>query len=113
MEDKKKQRSLFIGLLLIIFGLVVLLQQLNYQSYFIETYLYRWEAILIIIGVLQMAIHRKIFAGLIVFGAGVYFMMDDLSFMPDNWEIWFFPVLLILGGIAFIFAPDSPYCCKK
>ncbi|RUT73632.1 LiaF transmembrane domain-containing protein [Ancylomarina longa] len=113
MKEMKKRHSLFIGILLIIVGVVVLLQQVNFQSEFIETYLYRWEAILILIGVLQIAVSRKIFSGIIAMGVGIYFMMDNLTFMPQNWEIWFFPVILILGGIAFIFAPDSPYCSKK
>lgn len=113
MSEKKKNKSLFVGLFFIIAGIVIILERLNYQSNFIDTYLYRWEALLILFGVLQVLIHRKVFAGLIAIAGGTYFLMDDLYFLPQNWEIWFFPILLIIGGIAFIFAPDSPCCCKN
>jgi hypothetical protein len=113
MDGNKKNKSLFVGLLLIIVGIVIVLERLNYQSNFIETYLFRWESVLILIGVLQILVRRRIFGGLMAIAAGGYFLMDDLYFLPQNWEIWFLPVLLIIGGIAFIFAPDSPYCCKN
>ncbi|PKQ63876.1 hypothetical protein BZG02_07615 [Labilibaculum filiforme] len=113
MDKNKKNKSLFVGLLLIIVGLVIALERLNYQSNFIETYLYRWESFLILVGVLQILVRRKVFGGLMAVAAGVYFLMDDLYFIPASWDIWFFPILLILGGIAFIFAPDSPYCSKN
>lgn len=113
MDGNKKNKSLFVGLLLIIVGIVIVLERLNYQSGFIQIYLYRWETFLILFGVLQVLIRRRIFGGLMAIAAGIYFMMDDLYFLPENWEIWFFPVLLIIGGIVFIFAPDSSYCCKN
>lgn len=113
MDENKKNKSLFVGIVLIIVGIVIVLERLNYQSHFIETFLYRWESLLILIGVLQILVRRKIFGGMIAIAAGGYFLMDDLYFIPDNWHMWFFPALLILGGIAFIFAPDSPYCSKN
>lgn len=113
MDENKKNKSLFVGLGLIIVGIVIVLERLNYQSNFIETYLYRWEAVLILIGVLQILVRGRLFGGLLAIAGGGYFLMDDLYFLPQNWEIWFFPVLLILGGIAFIFAPDSPHCRKN
>lgn len=113
MDENKKNKSVFVGLGLIIVGVVIALERLNYQSNFIEIYLYRWEAVLILVGILQILVRRKIFGGLMAIAAGGYFLLDDLYFIPDNWQIWFFPVLLILGGIAFIFAPDSPYSCKN
>jgi len=113
MDENKKNKSLFVGLVLIIVGIVIVLERLNYHSNFIETYLYRWESLLILIGVLQVLVRRKIFGGMIAIAAGCYFLMDDLYFIPENWHMWFFPALLILGGIAFIFAPDSPYCSNN
>ena len=113
MDENKKNKSLFVGLLLIIVGFVIALERLNYQSNFIQAYLYRWEAFLILFGVLQVLVRRKIFGGMMAIAAGGYFIIDDLYFIPENWHMWFFPALLILGGIAFIFAPDSPYCPKN
>lgn len=113
MDENRQNRRLFVGLGLIIVGLIIVLERLNFQSNFIETYLYRWESVLILIGLLMILVRGKVFGGLVTMAIGGYFLMDDLYFIPQNWTIWFFPVLLILGGIAFIFAPDSPFSCKN
>ncbi|WP_372751424.1 hypothetical protein [Labilibaculum sp.] len=113
MDKSKKNRNLFVGLGLIIVGVVIALERLNFQSDFIVHYLYRWEAILILVGVLQVVVRRRIFGGIMAIAGGLYFLMDEFYFLPENWDIWFFPILLIVGGIAFIFAPDSPYCSKN
>lgn len=113
MDENKRNKSLFVGLCLIIVGVVIVLERINYQSNFIETYLYRWESFMILIGLLLILVRKRFFGGLVSIAIGGYFLMDDLCFLPQKWEIWIFPILLILGGIAFIFAPDSPYCRKK
>ena len=113
MDERKRNKSLFVGLGFIIVGLIIILERINFYSVFIHEYIYRWESALILIGLLLIVVRRKVFGGLISIAVGGYFLMDDLYFLPHNWEIWFFPALLILGGIAFIFAPDSPYCSKK
>lgn len=113
MEKNDRNKGLFFGLGLIIVGVVIMLAKLNYQPDIVHVYLYRWESLLILIGLLSIIVRGKIFSGFIVLGMGSYFLLDDLLLLPNNWEIWFFPTLLILGGLAFIFAPDSPCCNRK
>jgi hypothetical protein len=112
MDENNKNKSLFIGLILIIVGIVIALERLHFQSEFIVHYLYRWEAVLILVGLLQVVVRRQIFGGIMAIAGGLYFLMDEFYFLPENWDIWFFPIVLIIGGIAFIFAPDSP-CSSK
>lgn len=113
MDENKRNKNLFLGIILIVIGCVVVLERLNYQANFIETYLYRWEAILILIGTLQLLVRRNVIGGIIAIAVGGYFLMDDLYFIPENWYSWFFPALLIIGGIGFIFMPNSFYCSKN
>lgn len=98
---------MFVGIGLIVVGLIVLLERLNFNSDFIAIWLYRWESALILVGLLMIIVRRNIFGGLAAVAFGAYFLMDELYFLPDNWEMWFLPGVLILGGIAYIFQPQS------
>ena len=112
MDEHRKNKSLFIGIGLIIVGLVVMLERLNFYSDFIWSWLYRWEALLIFIGLLLIFVRRRFFGGIAAIMVGGYFLMDDMFFLPFKWEIWFFPIALIIGGIAFILQPASKNCKK-
>ncbi|WP_282014200.1 LiaF transmembrane domain-containing protein [Marinifilum flexuosum] len=112
MDEHRRNKSLFVGIGLIIVGVVVMLERLNFHSDFIWTWLYRWESILILVGLLSIVIKRKILGGFVAIAVGAYFLLDEMIFMPVNWEIWFLPIALIVAGVAYIFQPVSKECKK-
>ncbi|RKE04840.1 LiaF transmembrane domain-containing protein [Marinifilum flexuosum] len=112
MDEHRRNKSLFVGIGLIIVGVVVMLERLNFHSDFIWTWLYRWESILILVGLLSIVIKRKILGGFVAISVGAYFLLDEMIFMPVNWEIWFLPIALIVAGVAYIFQPVSKECKK-
>lgn len=107
MDDNKKNKSLFVGIGLIVVGLIVLIERLGFYSDFITTWLYRWESVLILVGLLMILVRRNVFGGLAAMAFGIYFLLDEFYFLPANWEMWFLPGILILGGIAYIFKPQT------
>lgn len=113
METEKRNKNLFVGVGLIMVGVVFLLERLGIYSDFIHHYLFRWESLLILIGALLILIRRKFVSGIITMGVGFYFLMDDLYFAFHNWEIWFIPVALILAGLAYIIDPGSKIRTKE
>jgi hypothetical protein len=112
IETCRKNRSLFVGCALILVGVVVLFERLNFYSDFIWIWLYRWESVLILVGFLSIIIKRKILGGLAAISVGTYFLLDEMVFLPENWEMWFLPIVLIVAGIAYIFQPVSKDCKK-
>lgn len=112
MDEHRRNKSLFVGIGLIIVGVVVMLERLNFHSDFIWTWLYRWESILILVGLLSIVIKGKILGGFVAIAVGSYFLLDEMIFMPVNWEIWFLPIALIVAGVAYIFQPVSKECKK-
>ncbi|MCY1635524.1 LiaF transmembrane domain-containing protein [Marinifilum sp. D737] len=112
MDEHRRNKSLFVGIGLIIVGVVVMLERLNFHSDFIWTWLYRWESILILVGLLSIVIKRKILGGFVAIAVGFYFLLDEMIFMPADWEIWFLPIALIVAGVAYIFQPVSKECKK-
>ncbi|MPQ46718.1 hypothetical protein GCQ56_06805 [Marinifilum sp. N1E240] len=112
MDENKKNKSLFVGIGLILIGSIVLLERLNYHSDFIMNWLYRWESVMILVGILLIIVRRKYFGGIISILIGGYFLIDDLYFLPENSEIWFLPAILIFGGLGYILQPSSKECIK-
>jgi len=112
MDENRKNKSLFVGIGLILIGIIVLFEKLNFQSDFILNWLYRWESVMILIGLLLIIVRRNYFGGIISIIIGGYFIMDDLYFLPENSGIWILPMILIFGGVAYIVQPSSKECIK-
>ncbi|NOU58651.1 LiaF transmembrane domain-containing protein [Marinifilum caeruleilacunae] len=112
MDEHRRNKSLFLGILLITVGLVVMLERIDFYPDFIWSWLYRWESLVIFIGLLLILVRGKFFGGIAAIMVGAYFLMDEMFFLPYNWEVWFLPAALILGGVAFIFQPVSKNCKK-
>ncbi|MDE5423580.1 DUF5668 domain-containing protein [Ancylomarina sp. DW003] len=106
----KDRKPLFVGLVLILIGIAIFLSNFDFLPRNIHHYIFRWESFLILIGLLMVFIRGKIIGGLIVFSIGAYFLADDLFLLPANWDIWFWPSILILMGVGYIIRPNT---CKK
>ncbi len=96
-----------LGVLLLIVGSFLLAGNLGFISEDIYYTFLRWPSILILIGVFQML--RKDFgSGLIVFSIGFFFLLPHLYdgfHFRDIFRFW--PVLLIVAGVVFIFGKKS------
>ena len=103
----KDRRPVIVGLTLIIIGIVILLSNIDFLPRDIHHYIFRWESFLILIGLLMIIVRGKIFSGMAVLAIGAYFLADDLFIMSDEWQIWFWPGILILMGISYILKPDE------
>jgi hypothetical protein len=112
MDEHRKNKSLFVGIGLITVGIVIMLERLNFYSDFIWFWLYRWESILIFVGLLLILTKRKFFGGMAAILVGGYFLMEDMFFLPINWEVWFIPVALIIWGLIYVFQPATKNCKK-
>ncbi|MFT5749825.1 MAG: putative membrane protein [Ancylomarina sp.] len=104
---KKDKRPYIIGFVLIIIGIVILLSNIDFLPRNIHHYIFRWESFLILIGLLMIIVRGKIFSGMSVLAVGAYFLADDLFILSDEWQIWFWPAVLILMGISYIIKPDE------
>lgn len=111
----KDRKPYFIGFALIIIGIVILLSNIDFLPRNIHHYIFRWESFLILIGLLMIFVRGKIIGGVTVLAIGAYFLADDLFILPANWDIWFWPGVLILMGISYIIKPDecSSFCSDR
>jgi predicted membrane protein len=111
----KDRRPYFIGFVLIIIGIVILLSNIDFLPRNIHHYIFRWESFLILLGLLMIVVKGKIFSGISVLAVGAYFLADDLFMLSDEWQMWFWPGILILMGISYIIKPDecNSFCSDR
>ena len=95
MENKKRRAIL--GLVFIIIGTILLLDNFNIIPWEIRHYLFTWQIILIVIGVFQLLTGNKKGA-FIMIGLGIFFWIPDYMHI-DIEDYW--PVILIIIGVGF------------
>ncbi len=96
MENDK--RKILLGLIFVAVGALFLLQNFGLFYFEIPDFLWRWEMILIIIGVINI-FTKKYPTAFILIGIGTFFWLVD-DFNVDVWDLW--PVVLIIIGLSFI-----------
>jgi len=101
----KDRRPIFVGLVLILIGVIIFLSNFDFLPRNIHHYIFRWESFLILIGLLMIFVRGRIIGGVTVLAIGAYFLADDLFILPVNWDIWFWPSILIIMGIGYIIKP--------
>ncbi|MGB3467107.1 MAG: hypothetical protein WBA74_17635 [Cyclobacteriaceae bacterium] len=95
---EKDNRRIVLGLIMIIAGVVFLLDNLDILEIRIPDFLWRWESILLLVGVVNL-FSRNWSAAFVLIGLGVFFWVirdQRINFF----ELW--PVILIIIGISFI-----------
>ena len=106
MEKMFKGKS-SLGLILLIVGGFLLLGNLGFIPGDIYHTFFRWPSLLILVGIFQL-IRKEYGSGLIVISVGTFFLlphvMDDFHYR-DMFRFW--PVLLIIAGVVFLFGKKS------
>jgi len=90
------------GIILILVGSLFLLDNLNLIPFDIMYNLFRWQTILIVIGLVLLATKPNKGAGLVLLAIGVFFLLPDILHMPYFRFRLFWPVLLIFLGFMYI-----------
>jgi predicted membrane protein len=103
--DKKhffSGRRFFFGFILLMVGLVMILERSGILSWEVYDFLLSWKMLLIAIGAFVF-LNGNRGAGIIVMGIGSFFLIPDI--FEDYKQIlrFFWPVLLLFAGLAFMF----------
>lgn len=103
MNSNNQNRTLGIGLLIIVIGLVILFHRLNFLSPWLEDVLISWQMLLIVIGIWNLFFSQSKVAGIILIAVGGFFLIPDLFILPHDFRRNFWPVLLIVVGLFILF----------
>jgi predicted membrane protein len=108
MNTTNQNRTLGLGVLIILVGLAFLLDQLNFFSYEVSNVVISWQMLLIVIGVYNLFFTQSRTFGFIVLAVGVFFILPEIFSFPYNFRRSFWPVLLILLGLFILFRSRIP-----
>ena len=103
MNSNNQNRTLGIGLLIILAGLAILFHRLNVFSPKVDDIIISWQMLLIVIGVWNLFFNQSKLAGFILIAIGGFFLIPDLFILPYDFRRNFWPLLLIVIGIFILF----------
>jgi predicted membrane protein len=108
MEKKQNVnvRRFFFGFLLLLVGLVMILERAGILSWEVYDFLISWKMLLVAIGAFVFFSGNK-GAGIIVMGLGAFFMIPDIFEDYDQIKRFFWPAIILLVGVSFMFAPPK------
>jgi predicted membrane protein len=99
-KHKKINERIFIGLIVIVVGVLILLRNLNFPF---PDFLFKWPMILILIGVITGIRDRfKTNSWWILIGLGTFFLLRNVIFPDYNLRTFFWPAILIAVGLSFV-----------
>jgi predicted membrane protein len=110
IERRHKGGRIWAGLLLLVIGGVLLLDQMNFP---LPDYLFNWKALLIVLG-LWIGLRHNFRGGgwLILMAIGGFFMLQD--YYPDTHVARFiWPGALILAGVIVMLRPRNNYWHRR
>lgn len=103
LEQNNTRKRLLIGLIVIIAGTTLLLNNLGILNVELKHYLFRWEVILIAMGFVFILSHEHKGPGIVLLlVGGTLYLRTFIDFHFNFWQV-FFPGLIILAGIMMIF----------
>ncbi len=103
--DKRQKfhgRRFLFGFILLSIGLVMILERAGILSWEVYDFLLSWKMLLVAIGAFVFFSGNR-GAGIIVMGVGAFFMLPDIFEDYGTIRRFFWPVLLLLAGLVFMF----------
>lgn len=109
-EQRHGDRRLWLGVGIILVGLLFLADNFNFLTYELREYVFRWEVFLMALGILFISGRGKRSTGIILLViGGIFYLRDFLNLDFNFWQI-FWPGILILAGVMIIFRHQFDSC---
>ena len=105
-KQQGRSRAIF-GIVLLLLGVALIANQFNIIPFQIRNYIFTWQAILIVIGVVMLTRKENTITGYILIGIGTFFLIPRFVDLPFEYRGLFWPVFLVIMGILLIFRSTS------
>jgi predicted membrane protein len=115
MEQYNARKRVLIGLTIVTIGSLLLMRNLGFYEDFINEYIFRWEVILITIGVIGMLSHERPNPSFLLILIGGSFYARNYIELPHGVNFWqiILAVIFIIAGISLIFKRKTTFQCEK
>ncbi len=101
MSRKQHSKQTF-GAVLIVLGSLFLLDNLDLFPYDLTHYIFKWQSIMIIIGMVILATKPEKNTGIVLVAIGVFFLLPEFEILRFVRLRTWWPALLIVVGLLFI-----------
>ncbi|MDA3953466.1 MAG: DUF5668 domain-containing protein [Bacteroidales bacterium] len=103
MESNRNTGRGIIGIVLILIGVAFVGRTLGFFPRQLMHYIFSWQMILIVLGVIFISTRENKSTGWILLGVGLVFFLPDVIHFPYSVRRLFWPVILIVVGLLIIF----------
>ncbi len=107
-SPKRQQNIILISAILIIVGILALLKNTGILDHNTFRIIVSWQMFLIVWGIWTF-INSKHMNGIILAGIGIFFLIPQITGSGHDWLRIYWPIVLIIIGIIFLFKLKNPF----
>jgi predicted membrane protein len=114
MTAQENNKRILVGVIIMLFGGIILLRSFGIYEDFINEYIFRWEMILVAVGLINIVAHGGRGPGFIMLFVGIALIARHYVTMPNInfWQL-FLAFMFIMAGFFLIFKRKGHYECKR
>lgn len=101
IEENKGNKRFYLGIVLIAIGAILILERLDLIPWDIADLLISWQMLIIALGLFLVAGGNRLW-GIIMIGAGTFFILPEITDVPDKLQRIYGPMILVLIGFALL-----------
>ncbi|MCK4701683.1 MAG: hypothetical protein KAT38_15160, partial [Bacteroidales bacterium] len=103
MTHEKSNKRAILGVILVLVGAFLVIDNFNFFPYAIRNIFFSWEMILIVLGAILLASKENKTTGVILILIGGFFLIPDVLHIPYEFKRIFWPMIFIFIGLAILF----------
>ena len=111
METKNTNHKTVAGLIVLIIGIALLLNNFDWIEFPVKQYIFSWKTLLIGIGILLITTREKYVGGAFMIGLGLIFWSPEIFQHQFSLHQIFWPAMLIVLGTVILLKTTIP--CNK
>ncbi|BDX38959.1 membrane protein [Tenuifilaceae bacterium CYCD] len=112
-SPKINPTRVIIGVLLIALAGLILIDNFNFYCIPWNHYIFTWQTLLIVIGLILVAKHESKTFGLSLIAVGAFFLIAKYYDFPVSFRRLFWPAILLVLGFSLIFSRHGKYKNKS
>jgi predicted membrane protein len=113
METKNTNHKTSAGIIVLVLGLILLLNNFDWIQFPVKHYIFSWKTLLIGIGGLLIVAREKYASGIFLIGLGLIFWLPEIFHFRFTLHQIFWPALLIVVGTVILLKAIIPFTCGR
>lgn len=100
MENRKKNRNAVLGIVILVIGTLLLLDNFDQLNFPIKQYIFSWKTLLLIVGVYVLAVKQKLEGGIVLISLGLVMWIPAITGYRISLDQIFLPAVFMIVGVV-------------